>query len=335
MGHEKVPNQIDVLLKPPNPKSNYISFINYSIIEFISNLILIICGASYLFSCSAYKPLGLPSFSLKIKPDSMFAKNIVQAVQEGLKFVTYLSNDLNIYINETILDSNLQVVDSLFDNSEYYFNVFGFCRKDQFGEKVGCFVGEGVNIVASFIQDFGHQLGNLTKQPDPRVTSNRCVSVYYTAIDQLCSGSGGGGGSGVGGDVLGGVNADICKLRIYNQASVDLQYIGVFNLLCSGLIIFLLLGEFAMGYCIIYHGKFQIKWRFAIKLVCLICSFLSLQVLYFVNISMQIPLRDLLVEYQIATLQFYRFNFIAWNIVFLLNLICTVEMNITKMGLIL
>ncbi|KAG7663191.1 SMA2 [[Candida] subhashii] len=288
----------------------------------MSNFVLFIFSFIFLFSCSRFHPSADGSFSLQIKPDSMFAKNIIQVVQEGLKFVTYLSNDLNIYINETISDSNLQVVDTLFDNSEYYFNIFGFCKRNQFGEELICYNGEGSNIIASFVQDFGTQLGNLTKQPDPNLTSGRFVNVFYTAIEQLCSGP------------MSLSNPDICKLRTYNQAGFDLQYVGIFNLLCSGLIIFLILGDIVFGYCIVHHGKFQIKWKFIIKLISLILSFLSIQVIYFVNMSMQIPIRELLEQYQIAAIQFHKFNFVIWNIIFIFNIICTIELNLTKMSLV-
>ena len=86
-----------------------------------------ICNELFLsFANSKLIQRGPPAFQLRIQSDSIFAKNTFQLVQQGLKFATYLSNDLNIYINETIPETYLQQIDSNYDNNLYQFNVFGF-----------------------------------------------------------------------------------------------------------------------------------------------------------------------------------------------------------------
>ncbi|RCK58809.1 Spore membrane assembly protein 2 [Candida viswanathii] len=205
----------------------------WSIIELLFLVFLFLTSYLFLFSCSKIIPRGPPSFQLKIQSDSIFAKNTFQLIQQGLKFATYLSNDLNIYINKTIPETYLQRLDSSYDNNLYQFNVFGFCRRNEFANVKNCYNGEGINVVTSFIQDLGMQLGNLTSQSDPKTVSAKLVTLFYDIINHVCSKE----------------KSEVCVLRTYNCVAKAVQYVGILTLVSLGIAILASLVELVC-YCI-------------------------------------------------------------------------------------
>ncbi|RLV91101.1 hypothetical protein JA1_004113 [Spathaspora sp. JA1] len=282
------------------------TLLNYTILENLANILMIITSITY-FTNSLHS-----IFNFKIQVDSIYAKNIISILQEGLKFITYLSNDLNVYVNQTISDSNLQQIDSCYDNNQYKFNIWGFCRYDQFGTRVCYHTQTGINMIGDLIQDIGMQLGNLTNQPNPIDVSLQFVDVYYKSTQQLCESPP---------SKLINYQQHICQLQLYNTCGEFVSYLGMFHFYC--LLILMILVIIEMPYTLIkqiYKCEIKLSFVYYCKIGCLACCFISFYMIFLITLAMHIPINTLLKLYPIGSLQFEGWGFIIWNMVFIVNI---------------
>lgn len=278
----------------------------WSILELCTVSLLFAMSFFFLFANSKLIQRGPPAFQLRIQSDSIFAKNTFQLVQQGLKFATYLSNDLNIYINETIPETYLQQIDSNYDNNLYQFNVFGFCRKTQFDKILNCYNGQGINIAACFLQVIGTQLGNLTNQADPSNVSAKLVSFYYNLVDQICSDS----------------DKKLCALQTYNTMSRIVQYLGISSLICLAVTTATSFFEM-IGYCV--FAKSLARVFFIVKVISMLVFVFTICTLYCIIMVMKNFLTDLITQFQIGTLEFPSIKWITWGVLTLMCLIIVVK----------
>lgn len=265
----------------------------WSIVELIFLVLLFLVSYWFLFSCSKIVPRGPPSFQLKIQSDTIFAKNAFQLIQQGLKFATYLSNDLNIYMNKTISETYLQRLDSVYDDTLYQFNVFGFCRRNELTKIKNCYNGDGINVVTSFIQDLGMQLGNLTNQNDPKVVSARLVVLFYDIIKHVCTND----------------KNEICVLQTYNCISKAVRCLGILTLVNSGIACLVSFLELVY-YC--FRGVTTNRVPFYIKMVAVCFEILAVNAIYCIIYALQGPLSNLVAQYKIGKLDFAVINWIIW-----------------------
>lgn len=282
------------------------SFIIWSSVELLFLVFLILISFFFLFCCSKSVPQGPASFQLKIQSNSTFSKNTFQLIQQGLKFATYLSNDLNIYINKTIPDTYLQRLDSSFDDNLYQFNVFGFCHRNLFTNLKSCYNGQGLNVVTSFIQDLGMQLGNLTTQNDPNVVSARLVILFYDIINHVCSKE----------------KSEICLLLTYNSVSKAVQYMGILTLVSLGIAAVTSILEL-IHYCIWDFTMNRAPFLIRIIAICLVI--MTVNGIYCIIYALQSPLSDLVTQYQIGKLEFSTVNWVVWCSLTLICLIITIK----------
>lgn len=278
----------------------------WSVIEVGFTSLLFATSFFFLFANSKVIQRGPPAFQLRIQSDSIFAKNTFQLIQQGLKFATYLSNDLNIYINETIPETYLQQIDSNYDNSLYLFNIFGFCRLTQFNKILNCYNGQGINIAACFLQDIGTQLGNLTNQSDPSNVSAKLVSFYYNLVDQICSDT----------------QKEMCILQTYNTMSRIVQYLAFSSLVCLAITTVTALFEMVC-YCI--FARSLIRVFFIVKVVCMLGFVFTMCIVYCLIMVMRNFLTDLITQFQIGTLEFPTIKWITWCVLTLMCLIIVVK----------
>ncbi|EGW34549.1 uncharacterized protein SPAPADRAFT_65675 [Spathaspora passalidarum NRRL Y-27907] len=298
---------------PPALPQSHLPLLNYTFIENISSLLIIISSIVYFSG-------NYSIFKFKVNVNSSYSQNIISIVQEGLKFITYLSNDLNVYVDETISDSNLQQIDSCYDNNLYQFNIWGFCRYDQFGGVVNCYKGQGLNMIACFIQDFGMQLGNLTNQPDPQAVSSRFVDVYYKSIQQLCVDTP---------TKLQDYQSQICKLQAYNIGGLFVQQVAVFHYGC--LVVLFILGVAEQVFVSKYgFHRLRLNTRLAAKIVWLFLCFMSAHLIYIINSTMQLPIGYLLQNYPVGILYFEDWKFVLWNVIFLVNTVIGIYVGAKK-----
>ncbi|KAI5955180.1 SMA2 [Candida jiufengensis] len=131
-------------------------------------------------SCTPIKSNGPSTIKFKIEANSQISKNCVDLIQQSLKFATYLSNDLNVFVNSTTNDSILQKIDTFFYGNIYHLNPLGYCRLDQFGSRIGCYYGTGLNIITCLLQDIELQLSELTS------SKFQFVEIYYKIVNQIC-----------------------------------------------------------------------------------------------------------------------------------------------------
>ncbi|KAI5965684.1 SMA2 [Candida pseudojiufengensis] len=150
------------------------------LLEILTHGCLFIICDLFIMSCTSINSNGPYTMELKIEANSQDSKNCVDLIQQSLKFATYLSNDLNIYVNDTTNDSVLQKLDTFFYENRYFFNPLGYCRFDQYGSKIGCFNGAGLNIIVCLLQDIEMLLSELTS------SQFQLVKIYYNFVNQIC-----------------------------------------------------------------------------------------------------------------------------------------------------
>ncbi|KAI3402643.1 SMA2 [Candida oxycetoniae] len=304
-------------------KRHWKSYFLWSLVELTILIFLFLTTYFFQISCTTLIPHGPSLLTIKIRAQSVLAKNTIDLIQQGLKFATYLSNDLNIHANFTTNDSILQRLDTLYDGSIYHFNTFGYCRvepgnnnsndndDDDGGggggsSSVECSNGEGLNVVSCFLQDLGMQLSRLTGDDTTSVElEGKFLRIYYDLIKQLCSGR-----------ML--TLSFPCVLQTYNYLGFILQYVVVLAILSLGVGSVVCLVDL-----VLLFGLFRtsLKFVFTIRMTCVlvggICMNLNCVLVYYLSQFIE----NLINQYQVGMLSFNYSIWIIWNGVFLLSLV--------------
>ena len=253
----------------------------------------IVC--SIFASCTPLKPNGPKIIDIKIEADSEFAKNTLDLIQQSLKFATYLSNDLSSFVNQYANDSILQQLDTLYNGNTYQLNVFGYCRQDQMGNKVGCYFSDGLNLVVCLLRDVGFQLRSITSS-DSEI-ENQFVNLYYNAIDQACS--------------YRVTTSFPCVLQLYNAYGKLVQWLAIAGM-CLPVLLFVI-----SVFDLIFYGFLGIRLsllqriRFGTVLTCGVC----LNLIYILTYITWDEIGHLVEKYEMGKVEFQTDYWVSLNIV--------------------
>ncbi|CAK9441093.1 uncharacterized protein LODBEIA_P49620 [Lodderomyces beijingensis] len=300
-------DNIDYEKSLPRPKQrrSKLCFLAYSIFEIVSLVFLFLTTFGFLLSGTSFLPLqAFNPLRIKIQAQSNLAKDTIDIIQQGLKFATYLSNDLNVYANFTTNDTILQKLDTLYDGSAYQFNLFGYCRTDPLAETHGCFDGEGINVVSCFLTDLGMQLKTLTGEEHSGI-DDKLVKIYYDLIHQLCRGRMW-------------TTRFPCVLQGYNCMGFLLQYVAILAVSLTALAVAVCLADFVLLY-----GLFGVSWKFTfrLRLWCIIMSMVCVNLTYVAIFYISQSIEELVQQYQVGQIRFNFRCWIAWDIVFFIAMI--------------
>lgn len=253
----------------------------------------IVC--SILASCTPLKPNGPKIIDIKIEADSDFAKNTLDLIQQSLKFATYLSNDLSSFVNQYANDSILQQLDTLYNGNTYQLNVFGYCRQDQMGDKVGCYFSDGLNLIVCLLRDVGFQLRSITST-DSEI-ENQFVNLYYNAIDQACS--------------YRVTTSFPCVLQLYNAYGQLVKWLAIAGM-CLPVVLFVI-----SVFDLILYGSLGIRSsllqriRFGTVVTCGVC----LNLIYILTYITWDEIGQLVEKYEMGKVEFKTDYWVSLNIV--------------------
>lgn len=101
------------------------------------------------------------------------------AMQESLSLLSSLSNDIH---GLSVIDE--RAVASISKN-KYTFDFASWCRSNSHTKSAVCYRGPGLDVITSFITDFGAQVGEFGNSEDPNQLGMNLANTYIKAITEL------------------------------------------------------------------------------------------------------------------------------------------------------
>lgn len=98
-------------------------------------------------------------------------------LEDGLQLFSYFSTDLQ---GKSAIQNSPSI-----SRNKYTFDFASWCRKNVEANSVVCHRGLGLDLVSSFVTDFGAQVGEYGNSKDPNKLGEQLVQTYVKTINDL------------------------------------------------------------------------------------------------------------------------------------------------------
>lgn len=139
----------------------------------VVSLQTLVCLCPILYGTSMWMPV------VKLHLEEAKGSQWLNALEESLHLFASISNDLNGHT--TFHDNRLASVSS----NRYTFDFASWCRQNSAAKSVVCYRGNGLDIISSFVIDFGAQVGELGNSEDPTLFGRDLEATYRKTIEDI------------------------------------------------------------------------------------------------------------------------------------------------------
>lgn len=139
----------------------------------------ILCLHTMVCLCPIFYGSSLWMSHLIFKLDEARGSLWLTAMEDTLSIFSSLSNDIH---GHSALDE--RTVGSISTN-EYTFDFASWCRSNHHVSSVVCYRGAGLDLITSFVTDFGTQLGEFGNSENPSQLGVHLANTYSKAINEL------------------------------------------------------------------------------------------------------------------------------------------------------
>lgn len=135
------------------------------------------CFVTALCLCPLFYGSSLWMSHLRMTLDEAEGLQWLSTLEDGLQVFSYFSTDLQ---GQATIHSSPTI-----SGNRYTFDLASWCRGNNEARSVMCYRGLGIDLVSSFVTDFGAQVGEFGNSKDPNKLGEQLAHTYLKTISEL------------------------------------------------------------------------------------------------------------------------------------------------------